>query len=272
MFSQTSRLFIMYQKLKQQIRHTKQGLVLTLEHHDDMSRVSLDEAKLLASSSTGIASNDSLARLMLEVDTSPVVKPRAYSIDSVDFFDKSDESATLDSLVYSLSPARENPITMPEKWSRFKSRFQQKNNDGELLGYEPVSWSSTVCCQLVTVRMMSKHTLFASPITEPSAKSLQRTKEAAVAFYSSAYQQLEASGEIFPLAGQNKCLGMVAVPRSRLVMIAISQDSDPDQDILLRIQMVKLLEQINQRGGPWTYELASIPTKAQYLFYCWFFV
>jgi len=38
---------------------------------------------------------------------------------------------------------------------------------------------------------------------------------------------------------------MVAVPETNLVMIAISQDKNPENDLVLRHEIVKLLNDIN---------------------------
>ena len=100
---------------------------------------------------------------------------------------------------------------------------------------------------------------------EPTSHANERTKHAVSDFFSSAYKILDKNNEQFPLAGKNKCFGMVAVPKSKLVMIAISQDKNPKNDLILRRQMVDLLKRINQENPDRVFELASIPTKSQYM-------
>ena len=58
---------------------------------------------------------------------------------------------------------------------------------------------------------------------------------------------------------------MVAVPNTKLAIIAISQDKDPSKDERLRHDMVVFLRQLNRTSKEWRFELACIPTKAQYL-------
>jgi len=101
---------------------------------------------------------------------------------------------------------------------------------------------------------------------EPSQKARFRTQKAAVKFYQLAYRYINKSKDEgnFPLYGKNKCIGFVSIPRSKIVIIAISQDRVPDKDIELRLNMVKLIQAINSSNSTYQYRLACLPTKEQY--------
>lgn len=62
---------------------------------------------------------------------------------------------------------------------------------------------------------------------------------------------------------------MVAMPNSNFVMIAISQDKNPELDQALREKVVlfidKLNDQLKQEKIEWRFKLACIPTYSQYL-------
>jgi hypothetical protein len=178
----------------------------------------------------------------------------------------------------SRSSSRESPFKISQQLSLFTSRFEPKNDNGEFLGETSNQRDSLQYCQFIQTSSMARSKFqftggstfthnASAPIQKPSESAIERTKLAASGFFSLAYQVLDKNNEQFPLAGKNKCLGMVAVPgtRNNLVMIAISQDKDPANDVDLRNRMVQLLNQINQTNEDWVFELACIPTKSQYM-------
>jgi len=171
---------------------------------------------------------------------------------------------------------RETPIKISPRLSLFTDRFNTKNEVGEFLGETSNERDSLQYCQFIRTSSMArskfefeeKGTLVHGRPTQslqPSHAALVRTERAAIAFFSLAYHMLDKNNEQFPLAGKNKCLGMVAVPNSKLVMIAISQDKKPEKDIILRRQMVDLLDRMNQENTDREFELVCIPTKSQYM-------
>lgn len=158
-----------------------------------------------------------------------------------------------------------SPFKVPIQYERFARSFETKDNEGLFLGREP-EVSQTNRRQYAQIcRVAKTEFLKGSEILEPTPQALERTKLAAKAFFSLSYPLLNKLNMKFPLAGRNKCLGMVAVPTTNLVIIAISQDKSPANDVLLRKEMVIFLNQLNQTTNEWKFELACIPTKAQYL-------
>lgn len=171
---------------------------------------------------------------------------------------------------------RASPFKISPRLSLFTDRFNTKHDDGEFLGETSTERDSLQYCQFIrTASMARSHFNFEDkgalahgrPIQqlEPNQRAIERTKQAASDFFSSAYRILDQNNEQFPLAGKNKCFGMVAVPNSKLVMIAISQDKTPENDLILRRNMVDLLARINQENPNHVFELACIPTKSQYM-------
>lgn len=101
----------------------------------------------------------------------------------------------------------------------------------------------------------------------PSSEARMRTKAAAVEFYRLAYE-MTGVGEKFPLFGKNKCIGFVAIPNSKLVVVAVSQDRVPANDVSLRRVMVELMDRMNKESSnPYVFQLAALPTQEQYLIF-----
>lgn len=169
-----------------------------------------------------------------------------------------------------------SPFGLSPRLSLFERSFQHKNNSGEFLGDTSLQRESLQSSQFTHTASMARtkfdfiekgamvHGRPVQPI-EPNTEAMLNTKRAASAFFSLAYQVLQEQNKQFPLAGKNKCLGMVAVPHKKLVMIAISQDKTPAKDEALRSDMVDLLDDINKKSTDWIFELACIPTKSQYM-------
>ncbi len=161
-------------------------------------------------------------------------------------------------------------LVVPLEHQLFARRFEEKIKDGTFLG-EPSNLERSIEVeQFKRVRRMSLfHYNQGATHLEPSKSALQRTEKAAQCFFQLAHQELTENQKQFPLANYNKCLGMVALPKKELVILAISQDKKPEQDKALRAEMVSFLEKINllskkaQLG--WTFALAQIPTPSEYL-------
>ena len=177
----------------------------------------------------------------------------------------------------SRSSSRESPFKISSQLSLFTDRFNPKNDNGEFLGETSEQRDSLQYCQFIQTSSMARSKfefeekgalVHGRPVQslEPTPHAIARTKRAVSDFFSLAYHVLDKNNEQFPLAGKNKCLGIVAVPESKLVMIAISQDKNPAADDALRSQMVDLLDRINhEESNTWVFELACIPTKSQYM-------
>ena len=158
-----------------------------------------------------------------------------------------------------------SPIKVPMRYEHFALSFLTKLRDGEFLGRSAPTDETNQRRQFKQIGCVAK-TILSHGVEElePTPQALARTKRAAQHFFFLSYQLLEKNNSLFPLAGRNKCLGMVALPNSKLVIIAISQDKDPKKDESLRQAMLNFLNELNASTNTWTFELASIPTKAQY--------
>ena len=159
-----------------------------------------------------------------------------------------------------------SPLVVPKEHECFASPFKKKNELGFFLGALSSERPSNARAQFSRTRCMAI-SVFHNGISalEPTKSALDRTKLAAKHFFSLSYTLLSETDQLFPLSSRNKCLGMVAVPNSKLVILAISQDKIPKSDDALRLNMVRFLEQLNKRTDEWIFELACIPTKSQYL-------
>ena len=159
-----------------------------------------------------------------------------------------------------------SPLVVPKEHECFASPFNKKNALGLFLGKLSSERPSNARAQFSRTRCMAV-SVFNNGVSalEPTEFALERTKLAAKHFFSLSHSFLTETGRVFPLASRNKCLGMVAVPHSKLVILAISQDKNPVNDELLRSDMVSFLEQLNLRTDERVFELACIPTKSQYL-------
>ena len=159
-----------------------------------------------------------------------------------------------------------SPIVVPAQYENFARSFSYKNAQGLFLGNVSSERESLQRAQFCQTRHMAK-TLHnnGNEALEPTAVALNRTKQAAKDFFTLSYQLLSENNLQFPLAGFNKCLGMVVVPTKKLVLIATSQDKNPVNDELLRSNLVDFIGQLNQKTTKWVFELVALPTKAQYL-------
>ncbi len=165
-----------------------------------------------------------------------------------------------------IPPSPRSPFIVPIQLEPFAESFRAKNAEGDFLGRAPLTDNAHHRRQYGQIRRVARFN-FSQGVEalEPSPEALERTQEAAKAFFQLSYLLLEHQKSLFPLAGRNKCLGMVAVPNTKLAIIAISQDKDPSKDERLRHDMVVFLRQLNRTSKEWIFELACIPTKAQYL-------
>ena len=157
-------------------------------------------------------------------------------------------------------------LIVPMPYESFAHSFDTKLDDGAFLGRTSPAEKSHQRRQFAQICRVAKSELSKGEVAlEPSLQALERTKQAAKDFFFLSYKLLDSSATMFPLAGRNKCLGMVAVPTTTVVTIAISQDKNPVNDESLRNEMVLFLNRLNQTTNDWTFELACIPTKSQYL-------
>ncbi len=159
---------------------------------------------------------------------------------------------------------RRSPFQVPLQYETFARSFDNKNNEGLFLGRTPHESRKNRQQFTQICRVAKAELIKGTEALEPTPQALDRTKTAAKQFFTLSYQLLEKNKGQFPLAGLNKCMGMVAVPTTNLVIIAISQDKNPEDDVQLRKEFVAFLEQLNQSTNDWTFELACIPTQAQY--------
>lgn len=158
-----------------------------------------------------------------------------------------------------------SPFKVPIQYERFAQSFETKDNEGLFLGRTPPVSQTNRRQYSQICRVAKSEFLKGAEELEPTPQALERTKHAAKNFFLLSYQLLDQLNTHFPLAGCNKCLGMVAVPTTNLVIIAISQDKNPANDESLRNNMVIFLNRLNETTNDWKFELACIPTKAQYL-------
>ncbi len=173
---------------------------------------------------------------------------------------------TIQTNPYPANTTSRSPLIVPKEHEKFAKSFNDKYAQGLFLGATSSENKSNQRAQFNRTRCLAKVELSKGiSALEPTQHALERTQRAAKDFFSLSYQFLDKNDLPFPLAGLNKCLGMVAIPSSKVVMIAISQDKDPRKDEALRKNMIELLDQLNQTTNDWIFELACIPTKAQYL-------
>ena len=127
---------------------------------------------------------------------------------------------------------RASPFKMSPRLSLFTNSFNSKHDEGEFLGETSEQRDSLQYCQFIQTSSMARSKLQfgekgtfvhgrPEKLLEPSQEAIARTKRAVSDFFSLAHQILHENNEQFPLAGKNKCLGMVAVPKKKLVMLAI---------------------------------------------------
>lgn len=96
---------------------------------------------------------------------------------------------------------------------------------------------------------------------EPGKEAEALTKQAARDFFTLASKHLDG---LYPLYGFNKCLGVVVVPSSKLVLLAVSQDRKPSKDLPLRTSFLNLIKAINKATEKWVFELVCVPTLSEY--------
>lgn len=167
-----------------------------------------------------------------------------------------------------------NKLVVPLEHQLFACRFEEKIKNRTFLGGRSNLERSAEVEQFRRTRRMSLfHFNQGIDHLKPRKSALQRTEKAVKCFFQLAHQVLTENKQIFPLANHNKCLGMVALPERNLVILAISQNKNPEQDKALRTEMVSLIEKINllleqnksKKKPEWVFSLAHIPTLSQYL-------
>lgn len=162
--------------------------------------------------------------------------------------------------------ASDSPVfCMPIAFQPFTRSFSQKFDDGLFLGKPSPESPSIVNSAHGRLRAVSKFICSGPESLEPSPEALHRTHTAAAGFFRLAAAHCQSTHSDFPLAGHNKCFGMIAVPHSKLVLIAVSQDKIPERDISVRAQLFKFIEAINSKTVEWVFELVAVPTREAYL-------
>lgn len=157
-------------------------------------------------------------------------------------------------------------LAIPLSLQLFGKRFSEQFKNNLFLGESSKLERNDEVATFKHVRQHAKHVYKQGPAyLTPSEHALERTKKAVQHFFQLAYEITSTSQRKFPLAGHNKCLGMVALPQKKLVFIAISQNKDQAKDIALRQEMFSFIEEINARSKSLIFELVSIPTPTQYL-------
>lgn len=155
-------------------------------------------------------------------------------------------------------------ISVPKELECFAKGFQQKLEEGVFLGNLSEQRESLARGELQRVRCSAKALYFSKESLEPTMEALDLAKRAMQDFFALAFNHLKQKGERYPLAGYNKCLGLAVVPRTRLVLIALSQDREPEKDRPLREKLCKLIFAVNQ-WSKWIFELVRVPTQSEYL-------
>lgn len=156
-------------------------------------------------------------------------------------------------------------LVIPAMLEVYASKFEERTKAGLFFGGQPSNLPSVNRGQLERTRSMAKLIFNNHDARDDvNQEALERTKTAARCFFSLANALLADTQQSYPLAGRNKCLGMVAVPKSKLVLIAISEDKLPANDIPLRKAMVSFINEINQKTSEWIFELVRTPTAGEY--------
>ena len=166
------------------------------------------------------------------------------------------------------TPLERSAIIVPKEFEDFASSFATNIEEGLFLGDPSTERDSIQRAQFTRTRRMAMFKLKEANFPrEPNQQVVTQIIEAAKDFFSLTYKLLTEKNEKFPLAGLNKCLGMVVVPTTNVVMLGISQSkiADKAEDTAQREQMVHLLNLLNKKTKKWRFELVCIPTKSQYL-------
>lgn len=157
-------------------------------------------------------------------------------------------------------------LHVPGSLTRFASGFHCKHIRGEFLGSRCEQRPVIVKAELKRVRCSARHILTFSELPlQQNRSAVERTKHAARDFFRTVHCCLSASKKQFPLAGKNKCFGAAVVPRTNLVLIAVSQDRVPEKDVKLRKQLAELITEVNTLMDRWVFELVCVPTREEYL-------
>lgn len=101
----------------------------------------------------------------------------------------------------------------------------------------------------------------------PNLQAINHTKQAIVTFFKTLGEYLadSSASHEYPLNGLNKCLGFVALPRSKLVMIGLSMSRPAVKDVGVREAFANCLEAINLAQENFIFKLVLPPTQAQYV-------
>lgn len=151
----------------------------------------------------------------------------------------------------------------PIIWSKFSSYFD-KNLATPFLGRLPKDSARAKYDFKFTYHKAANILKEKTDLT-PSPSAIQRSQQAAQFFFEKIHAFCQKNHIEFPLKDLNKCIGFLAVPKSRLVLVALSQDRLPENDEQIRKSLIHCLEGINLEDPSQVFELVKTPTKEQYL-------
>lgn len=176
-------------------------------------------------------------------------------------------SHAIDWTIRRIKPAKDpsrNPFKMPAPLLRFSKSYQNAQTDFSQLRSSEQN-PQVMRQELRQVRAMAK-VIYAQGPRLASFKALERTENAAKFFFAQAYH-LVSSGAMkaYPLEGLNKCIAFFALPKSKLVFVAISEDKLPTKDVEVRQALLRMMTLLNTHTAPYRFELVARPTKEQYL-------
>tara|TARA_R110002110_G_scaffold166602_1_gene367232 strand:+ start:20722 stop:21774 length:1053 start_codon:yes stop_codon:yes gene_type:complete len=162
--------------------------------------------------------------------------------------------------------AHEDPrkFSVPALFTPFAIFLKNHSEPDRFQGRESLISEQDSKREFKQVRAMAKYILHESEVLEPSQEAVKRSEHAAKIFYQKAFNLITAQ-KPYPLKNHNKCIGFLAIPKSKLVLIAISEDREPLKDIELRKSLCELIQRINQESNTCVFELVVTPTREQYM-------
>ncbi len=155
-------------------------------------------------------------------------------------------------------------FSVPSVFNHFANMLNTYSEPDRFQGRDSVVSGKDTKSEFQQVRGMAKHILHEGGDLAPNQQAIERTERAAQTFFQLAYGLISPQTP-YPLKNKNKCVGFLAIPQSKLVLIAISEDRDPSKDIDMRKSMCHFISQINQLSKAYVFELVVTPTREQYL-------
>ena len=181
---------------------------------------------------------------------------------------------TCDTSSPTLSTTSVSEISSPSALSLFTSRFDESLQHKYFRPDGLTIRDSAISTQLLLVRRLAMQEYRApqvrlfdeatsSSIFSPAATN--RTKQAARDFYALSYQLLAETGREFPLANKNKCVGIAVIKNNKSVFIAVSEDSNANNDLATRRALIAFFKELNARTDKWRFELVRTPAPMEFL-------